>query len=84
MKKGRNEGSKKGDEFLIEQADKQAFDFIERHAPKKLTMEQVRRHKEFENITDEEANNIIETLYQLAVIAYHVYMEQNNESSEAA
>jgi len=84
MKEERFEGGKHS-QSLGDDAEKQAFEFIEENAPKRITVEQLRKYKGFENVSEEEANNIVETLYQLAVIAYYCYMEQeNNKGSEAA
>lgn len=81
--KGRFEASRKCSS--LDSAEKRAFDFIEENAPKRITVEQLRKYKGFENVSDEEAGNIVETLYKLAVIAYHCYIEQeNNKGSEAA
>jgi hypothetical protein len=40
---------------------------------KKLTPDKLRRYKGFENINDEEAINIIETLYQLSLLTFTIY-----------
>ena len=38
----------------------------------KITIEELRSNKGYENITEEDANIIIEELYQLSLIAYHI------------
>lgn len=35
-----------------------------------MTVEELRQFKQFENITQEEAEKVIDTLVQLAIIAY--------------
>ena len=36
----------------------------------KLTLEQLKRYKSFENVSEEEGEKIINTLYQLSIITY--------------
>jgi hypothetical protein len=43
--------------------------------PKKLTVEQVRNSINFKNISEEEAQQIIESLYKLSVITYKIHKE---------
>lgn len=38
----------------------------------RLTVEELKRFKEFELISDLEAENIIESLFQLAIIGYNI------------
>lgn len=62
----------------------ETYKFIEENAPKKITIEQLRRHKDYENITEDDANNIIESLYKLAVLSYIIYLEQNEDFLDIA
>lgn len=52
------------------------YKHIEQNAPKKLTVEQLRKYQGYENIPEEEAIHIIETLYQLAILSYYCYTIQ--------
>jgi hypothetical protein len=58
--------------------------FIEESAPKRITIEQLKQHTEFKSISDEEAESIIETLFQLAVLAYFFYLEQDSNQLDIA
>lgn len=72
-----------GSNFSVKD-ESRAFNFIEENAPKRITVEQLRKYKGFENVSDEEASNIVETLYKLAVIAYHCYIEHEDKTSSHA
>lgn len=48
----------------------------------KLTIEQLRSFKGLHEVTDEEANNIIETLYQLSVIGFEKITMNLNSKNE--
>lgn len=43
----------------------------------KITIEELRKFKGFETISDSEAESIIDSLAQLAIIAYNLNMEEN-------
>jgi len=45
--------------------------------PKKLTIEEIREHENFKSISDIQALEIIEGLYQLSIITYNQF--KNNE-----
>lgn len=47
--------------------------------PKKLTMEQVRSEEGMADISEEDANEIINGLYQLSIISYTIYNHDNGE-----
>ncbi len=54
--------------------------FIEAdETPRKMTVEQLRKHKEFSDISIEEAENIIDTLHKLSILAYFYYVELGND-----
>jgi hypothetical protein len=38
----------------------------------RLTIEELRKFKGFEDLTENEANEIIESLFQLAIIGYNI------------
>lgn len=61
------------------------FKQIEENAPKKISVERLRQYKGLENISEEEASNIIESLYKLAIISYYFYCQtEENEIRQAA
>lgn len=62
----------------------ETYGYIEENAPKRLTMEQVRKCKQFEFFSDEEIENIIDSLYQLAVVSYYIYVEKSKKSLDIA
>ncbi|MCG2610645.1 hypothetical protein LZZ90_03905 [Flavobacterium sp. SM15] len=43
----------------------------------KLTIEELRKFKGFEAVSDSDAENIIDSLAQLAIIAYNLNIEEN-------
>jgi len=43
---------------------------------KKITIDDLRRHTEFKHLTDEEANEIVESLYQLSIITLNIYKDE--------
>lgn len=49
------------------------YHYAENFSPQKLTIEQLRSFKEFKDISESVALNIIEELYKLAIITYKVY-----------
>lgn len=44
-----------------------------KHEPPVLTLKLVREQKGYENLTDEEAQNIIDTLMQFAYVSYQLF-----------
>ncbi|MEI6347253.1 MAG: hypothetical protein WCP69_04815 [Bacteroidota bacterium] len=43
----------------------------------KIKIEQLKKCKGFENISDEEANKLIDTLYQLSILTYSIYIQKH-------
>ncbi len=43
---------------------------------KRLTIDELRSCKGFENVSDEEANNIVEALEKLSILFYELYHKQ--------
>ncbi len=42
----------------------------------KLTVEELKQYKGFENLTDKEAEEYIESMYQYCIIAYELYKQE--------
>ncbi len=40
---------------------------------KKFTIEDLKKYKGFEDVSDEEAKELIETMYKFAILAYKLY-----------
>ncbi len=49
---------------------------------KRLTIERVKKEKGLENLSDEEAREVIDTLEQYAIIMYNLFNKQSNGKSE--
>lgn len=49
------------------------------HKRKRLTVDELKKYKGFENYTDEEAEETIFTLEKLSVLFYELYMKSINE-----
>jgi len=62
----------------------ETYKFIEDNAPRKLSVEQLRKYEGYEDVTDEEALDIIESLYKLALLAYYHYLEQGTDDFNVA
>lgn len=63
--------------------DKDYDPLNKKQALQKITVERLRQFKGCENVSDDEANNIIETLFRLSVITYNCHIEQmRNEQSD--
>ena len=45
--------------------------------PKKVSPEQIRKHKEYSTASEEKVNLVIETLYKLSIITYKILSEKN-------
>jgi hypothetical protein len=48
--------------------------------PKKLSIEQIRSSEEFANISDEEANEIINSLHELSIITLKIFQLEERSS----
>lgn len=46
----------------------------------RLTIEEVREFKDFENISDEEAQELIDFLYELSILTYKIFEEEYGKS----
>ncbi len=53
-----------------EQVDDFIYSVSDKLGIKRVSVSELRNCKEFENISDEEAQSVIESLYQLSLIAY--------------
>lgn len=49
------------------------------HKRKRLTADELKKHKGFENYTDEQAEETISTLEKLSVLFYELYMMSIND-----
>ena len=49
------------------------------HKRKRLTTDELKKHKGFENYTDEQAEETIFTLEKLSVLFYELYMKSIND-----
>ena len=49
--------------------------------PRKLTIDELRSYDDLENLTDEKAEEITETLRQLCLITHKIVMKQINEKN---
>jgi hypothetical protein len=49
------------------------FHYTNNLIPKKLNIQQLKDLKGFENISDDDASNIIDELYKLSIITYKIY-----------
>lgn len=47
---------------------------------KKLSVDELRNYKGFENYTDEQAEEVISYLEKLSNLFYHLYLKYNDES----
>ena len=70
--------NKYGENLLLEKETKPHF-LEQDEAPRRLSVDQLRKYKEYENVSEQDAANIIETLHQLAVLAYFYYVTFENE-----
>lgn len=46
---------------------------------RRLTIERVKKEKGLENLTDEEAMEVIDTLEQFSIIMFNLFKKTNNE-----
>jgi hypothetical protein len=61
------------DEFEKNRMHQGYIDFLDEICkPARLTLQQLRMHSEFENISEEDGEKIIETLYELSILAYYI------------
>lgn len=52
--------------------------------PEDLTVEKVKQFKGFENISDEEAENIAYSLKQFSLLTYRYYQRQKKKESDTS
>jgi hypothetical protein len=45
-------------------------------APKKINTDDVRRCSEFSNLTEEDATEIVDSIYQLSIIILNIYKDE--------
>lgn len=56
----------------IEQTDSLIYTISEQLGIKRVSVQELRKCKGFENFSDEEAQSVIESLYQLCLTAYQL------------
>jgi len=56
--------------------DELSLGFGKNSTPKKITIDDVRRCPEFKNLTEEEAIEIVDSIYQLSIIALNIYKDE--------
>lgn len=50
------------------------------YAKTRLSIEEIRKHKEFEHLTDEELDKIADSIFDLAIEALKVTSQQNEKN----
>ena len=56
--------------------DELSLGFRKNSVPKKISIDDIRRCPEFKNLTEEEATEIIDTIYQLSIITLNIYKDE--------
>jgi hypothetical protein len=56
--------------------DELSFGFGKNSKPKKINIDDIRRCPEFKKLKEEEAIEIIDSLYQLSIIALNIYKDE--------
>jgi hypothetical protein len=56
--------------------DELSPEFGKNSKTRKITIEDLKRYSEFKQLTDDEANEIIESLYQLSIITLNIYKDE--------
>jgi hypothetical protein len=56
--------------------DELSLGFGKNSTPNKIKIDDVRRCPEFKNLTEEEANEIVDSIYQLSIIALNIYRDE--------
>ena len=57
-------------------SDELSLGFGKNSLPKKINIDDIRRCSEYKNLTEEEAIEIIDSIYQLSIITLNIYKDE--------